>query len=180
MADLPRLNGVIRAFESGHPAFATFSHVSSESAIALQGSGYDGVVFESEHNMWDGPILRDALQYLLNRGQIVRASSVAPAITPIVRIPPNGMEKNQFFAKQALDLGAFGIVWPHVSTVEQAYNAVAACRYPRIRTDPSMNLPGSVAMVQQRPYGIGGCHNRNTTSAPMFGRWRPTVSSWSC
>jgi len=136
MTDLPRLNGVIRAFESGHPAFATFSHVSPESAIALQGSGYDGVVFETEHNMWDGPMLRDALQYLLNRGQIARAGSVAPAITPLVRIPPNGMEKNQFFAKQALDLGAFGIVWPHVSTVEQAYNAVAACRYPRMRNQP--------------------------------------------
>jgi 2-keto-3-deoxy-L-rhamnonate aldolase RhmA len=28
----------------------------------------------------------------------------------------------------------YGIVWPHISTVEEAYNAVAACRYPRLKT----------------------------------------------
>jgi 4-hydroxy-2-oxoheptanedioate aldolase len=61
---------------------------------------------------------------------------VAPALTPTVRIPANGVEKNQFLAKQALDLGCYGIVWPHISTVEEAYNAVAACRYPRLKNKP--------------------------------------------
>ncbi|HEY8579932.1 MAG TPA: aldolase/citrate lyase family protein, partial [Beijerinckiaceae bacterium] len=136
MADIPRLNGVIRALESGKPAFATFSPASADAAIALHGTKYDGVVFETEHNVWDGPNVRDALQYLLNRGQIARGGSVAPALTPIVRIPPNGAEKNQFLAKQALDLGAYGIVWPHVSTVDQAYNAVSSCRYPRMKNAP--------------------------------------------
>jgi 4-hydroxy-2-oxoheptanedioate aldolase len=28
------------------------------------------------------------------------------------------------------------VVWPHISTVEEAYNAVAACRYPRLRDKP--------------------------------------------
>src|SRR5215472_7778582 len=130
MPSVPRLNGIIRAFEAGKPAFATFSHASADAAIALHGSKYDGVVFETEHSVWDGLNVRDALQYLLSRGQIAHSASVAPAITPIVRIPPNGAEMNQTYAKQALDLGAFGIVWPHVSTVQQAYNAVAACRYP--------------------------------------------------
>ncbi|MGH6861220.1 MAG: HpcH/HpaI aldolase family protein, partial [Phyllobacterium sp.] len=27
-----------------------------------------------------------------------------------------------------------GVVWPHVSTAEQAYNAVSACRYPRLKS----------------------------------------------
>jgi 4-hydroxy-2-oxoheptanedioate aldolase len=35
-----------------------------------------------------------------------------------------------------LDLGAYGIVWPHISSVEEAYNAVAACRYPRLKSAP--------------------------------------------
>ena len=78
--------------------------------------------------------LRDGLQYLLNRAQIVKAGSLAPAVTPMVRIPVNGVEKGQWHAKQALDLGCYGIVWPHISTVEEAYNAVAACRYPRLKT----------------------------------------------
>jgi 4-hydroxy-2-oxoheptanedioate aldolase len=56
------------------------------------------------------------------------------AVTPIIRIPPNGGEMSQWFAKQVLDIGAYGVVWPHVSTAEEAYNAVAACRYPRPKT----------------------------------------------
>jgi 4-hydroxy-2-oxoheptanedioate aldolase len=94
---------------------------------------------------------------MLNRGQIARAGSVAPGVTPIVRIPPNGGELNQTYAKQALDLGAYGIVWPHVSTVEQAYNAVAACRYPRLkggqRYEPA-GLRGDGPTAAVRYWGI--------------------------
>lgn len=133
---LPRLNGIIRALESGQHAFTTFLPPDVEAAIAVQASKYDGVVFEGEHNAWDIRVLRDCLQYLLNRAQIVKAGSVAPAVTATVRIPPNGNEMNQFFAKQALDLGYYGIIWPHISTVEEAYNAVAACRYPRLKNKP--------------------------------------------
>jgi 4-hydroxy-2-oxoheptanedioate aldolase len=133
MAELPRLNGVIRALSEGRPAFTCFSTADVESAVALATSKYDGVVFEMEHNGYDIRALRDSLQYLLNRGQIAKAGSVAPAVTPFVRIPPNGAEKAQWHAKQALDLGVYGIIWPHISTVEEAYNAVAACRYPRLK-----------------------------------------------
>ena len=41
---------------------------------------------------------------------------------------------SQWLAKQVLDIGVYGVVWPHISTVEEAYNAVAACRYPRPKT----------------------------------------------
>jgi len=136
MATPPHLNGIIRALESGQHAFTTFMPPDAEAAIALQTSKYDGVVFEGEHNGWDIRVLRDCLQYLLNRAQIAKSGSVAPVVTPTVRIPPNGNEKNQFFAKQALDLGYYGIIWPHISTVEEAYNAVAACRYPRLKGKP--------------------------------------------
>ena len=136
MAELPRLNGVIRALEQGNPAFTSFVTADVDSALAFAGSRYDGIVFEMEHNPWDIRALRDSMQYLLNRGQIIQSASLAPAVTPIVRVAANGEEKNQWLAKQALDLGAYGIVWPHISTVDQAYNAVAACRYPRLTTAP--------------------------------------------
>jgi 4-hydroxy-2-oxoheptanedioate aldolase len=133
---LPRLNGMIRALESGAPAFSLFSPIEPDAALALQTSRYDGVVFEGEHQGWDIRALRDSLQYLLNRGGIVRAASLAPQITPMARIPANGAERNQFLAKQALDLGCYGIMWPHISTVAEAYNAVASCRYPRLADKP--------------------------------------------
>src|SRR5690242_315700 len=71
MADLPRLNQVIKAFESGQPAFTTFSPAEIEPAVALAQSKFDGVVYEMEHNFWDARMLRDALQYMLNRRQLV-------------------------------------------------------------------------------------------------------------
>ena len=95
MADLPRLNGIIRALVAGQPAFTCFSPAEIDSAYAISVSKYDGVVFEMEHNPWDGRALRDSLQYMLNRAQIVKSGTLAPAVTPMVRIPVNGIEKGQ-------------------------------------------------------------------------------------
>ncbi len=136
MTEIPRLNGVVAALEAGRPTFTTFTTADIQAAIALSATRYDGIVFEMEHNPWDIRALRDSLQYMLGRAQIAASGSVAPAVTPMVRIPPNGGEMAQWHAKQALDLGVYGVVWPHVSSVDQAYNAVAACRYPRLDSAP--------------------------------------------
>lgn len=140
--ELPRLNGVIQALEQGHPAFLTFSTADVQNAVALTEASYDGVVFEMEHHPLDVQGLRQAMQYMLSRRQIARSGSVAPAVTPFVRIPPNGGEMNQWMAKQVLDSGVYGVIWPHVSTVEQARNAVAACRFPRPASAPNYEPAG--------------------------------------
>jgi 4-hydroxy-2-oxoheptanedioate aldolase len=142
MADIPRLNGIIRALEQGQHAFTAFSPAEIDSALAMSTAKFDGCVFEMEHNPWDGRALRDCLQYMLNRAQIAKAGSIAPAVTPMVRVPVNGIEMAQWHAKQALDIGCYGIVFPHISTVEEAYNAVAACRYPRLKTAPRYEPAG--------------------------------------
>ena len=132
MADLPRLNNVIKALEAGQHALTCFAPAHVDSATAISASKYDGCVFEMEHNPWDSGRLRDCLQYMLNRAQIAKAGLVPP-VTPMVRIPVNGVEMAQWQAKQALDIGCYGIVFPHISTVEEADNAVGACRYPRLK-----------------------------------------------
>ncbi len=142
MAEIPRLNGVIKALEEGKTAFTTFSPADIDSAAALAASPLDGVVFEMEHGPFDPPNLRDALQHMLSRRQILDSGTLAPAVTPMVRIPPNGGEMNQWIAKQVLDLGIYGIVFPHISTVDEAWNAVRACRYPRLQEEPDYNPPG--------------------------------------
>jgi 4-hydroxy-2-oxoheptanedioate aldolase len=131
---IPRLNGAIRALEQGQPAFVTFSSADIGSAQSIGDAAYDAVVFEMEHDPYDIQTLRQCLQYMLNRRQIVQSGTLAPAVTPFVRIPPNGGELNQWIAKQVLDSGVYGVIWPHVSTVEDARNAVVACRYPRPKT----------------------------------------------
>ncbi len=142
MAEIPRLNTMIRALEEGRVPVATFSPPTVDSAVALSDAGYDGVIFESEHNPFDMYVLRDCLQYLLNRRQIVDRGSIVPAVTPMVRVPVNGADMNQWIPKQVLDIGAYGIVFPRVSTVEQAYNAVSACRYPRPKSAPHYEPEG--------------------------------------
>ena len=142
---MPRLNRVISGLAAGGHVFASFVAPDPAVAVEFGTTGYDGLVFETEHKPWDVIALRDSFQYLLNRRQIFTADSLAAPVTPLVRIPANGVERSQWHAKQALDLGAYGIVWPHITSVEEAYNAVAACRYPR--------LPGT---LRHEPAGLRG------------------------
>lgn len=158
-----RLNGIIRAWEQGKVAFTAFSKIDKQSAIDMSDAPYDGIVFEMEHNPYDVSALGDSLQYLLNRKQIATSGSVAPQVTPLARIPANGVEMNQSFAKQVLDRGVYGVITPHVATVEQAYNAVASCRYARpknaplyepkgVRGDGPMNASRYWGLTQQEYY----------------------------
>jgi len=141
--NLPRLNGVIRAFEQGKPAFTTFTPTEAGAATALRSAPYDGVVFEMEHLPYDVRGLVDGLQYLLDRRQIATSGSLAPAVTPLARIPANGGEMNQWQAKQVLDQGVYGVLWPHINTVAEARNAVVACRYARPPGSPYFE-PGGI------------------------------------
>lgn len=165
MPAIPRLNSVIGALERGQVAITTFvSPPTVDNAIAVSAVPYDGVIFESEHSPYDIRELRDGLQYLLNRRQILERGTLAPAVTPLIRVPVNGSEMNQWLAKQVLDIGAYGVVWPRISTVEEAYNAVAACRYPRpagatayepagLRGDYPANAARYWGLTQQEYYG---------------------------
>ena len=163
MAAMPRLNNVIRALEHGEIPVTVFAPPTVDSAVALSVAPYDGIIFEAEHNAYDIKDLRDCLQYMLNRRQIVEQGTVVPSVTPLIRIPPNGAEMNQWCAKQVLDIGAYGVVWPHISTIQEAYNAVAACRYPRalsaaayepagLRGDAPANAARYWGLTQQEYY----------------------------
>jgi 4-hydroxy-2-oxoheptanedioate aldolase len=143
MTAIPRLNTVIRTLEQGQIAMTTFvSPPTIDNAVAVSGAPYDGAIFECEHNPYDITELRNAMQFMLSRRQILDGGTLAPAVAPLVRIPVNGGDMNQWLAKQVLDIGAYGVVWPRVSTVEEAYNAVAACRYPRPRSAPAYEPAG--------------------------------------
>jgi 4-hydroxy-2-oxoheptanedioate aldolase len=136
MSKIPRLNGIIGALTNSGVAFSTFASMDVQTGITIATSKFDGVVYEGEHNPWDIVGLRDAMQFMLNRREIAASGLIAPTVTPLARIPVNGVEQGQWHAKQALDTGVYGVVWPHISTVEEAYNAVAACRYPRLNSAP--------------------------------------------
>ena len=91
-----RLNTVIALLEQGQTPITVFSPPTIESAIEFATTKYDGVVFEAEHNPYDIKALRDCLQYLLNRKQIVERGSVSPAVTPIIRIRRANLSRSFF------------------------------------------------------------------------------------
>jgi 4-hydroxy-2-oxoheptanedioate aldolase len=136
------LNGIIKTLEAGKHAMVSFATADTANAQLYATEAYDGIVFEMEHGGYDIRNLRDCLQYMLTRRQLVESASLAPAVTPMVRIPPNGIEMNQWIAKQVLDAGVYGIIWPHVSTVAEALSAVAACRYARPDSAPRLEPKG--------------------------------------
>ena len=158
MSEIPRLNGVVGALARGEVAITTFvSPPTVEGVLAVAGARYDGIILEAEHNPYDIKELRDCLQYMLNRREIADGGTIAPAVTPLVRIPVNGSDMNQWIAKQVLDIGAYGVVWPRISTVEEAYNAVAACRYPRPGGSPRaepLGLRGDYPVHAARYWGL--------------------------
>ena len=155
MAELPRLNGIIKQLEEGKVAFIGSAGADPS---ALIGSAFDGALFEMEHGPYDINRLQDGMQYMLDRRQIAMSGSVAPAITPIVRVPPNSGEAN-WIAKQVLDIGVYGIIWPHIDTVEDARNAVAAMRYPKREGHPKrepFGLRGDSPGTAARYWGVTG------------------------
>jgi 4-hydroxy-2-oxoheptanedioate aldolase len=45
-----RLNGIIRAWEQGKPAYMAFAKLDKQTAIEMSDAPYDGIVYEMEHN----------------------------------------------------------------------------------------------------------------------------------
>ncbi len=128
-----RLNKVIELLEAGQVVFGGGMVWTGniDEAMAYADLGYDFLIFEMEHEGFDLPGLRLSLQFLLNRKQIVAQGALQPDVVPFVRVPPNARERNQWVIKQALDTGVYGLIVPHMDTVEQAKAAVIASRYPQ-------------------------------------------------
>ncbi len=137
-----RLNGIIAALESGERPIMVFGRAEREEAIQYGLSPLDGVLFEMEHAPYSASELKDAMQFLMNRRRMIEGNSLRPQVTPFVRIPANGIEMNMWMAKQVLDQGVYGVVFPHISTAEQAYNAISSCRYPRPKGAPNFEPKG--------------------------------------
>ena len=129
-----RYNKVIELLEQGKPVFSSeiVRNGDLDELMLLAESRYDMAIIEMEHEGLSFPTLRVSLQYLLNRKRIAEKESVQPDVIPMVRVPPNAREQNQWIIKQTLDAGAYGLVVPHVSTVEDARAAAVAARYPQV------------------------------------------------
>ncbi len=129
-----RYNKAIQLLEEGKPVFGTglIWNGNLDEMTYFADSDYDLVMIEMEHEGLSFNNLRTSLQFLLNRKRVAGADSLQADPTPVVRIPPNTREQNQWVIKQALDTGVYGLILPHLDTVEGAMSAVRAARYPQV------------------------------------------------
>lgn len=105
-----------KRLRAGETAIGGLLSISSPAvAEIMAGAGFDWVLIETEHSPFTLESLQSILMAFNGRDTV-----------PLVRVPWN----DQVIIKQVLDLGAEGIMVPHVGSPEEARQAVAACRYP--------------------------------------------------
>jgi 4-hydroxy-2-oxoheptanedioate aldolase len=157
---MPRLNKVIGLLEQGKVAFTPFASAGSiTDAYAAAVSPFDGVFFEMEHSPFTPQDLRLSLQFMLNRKQIAESGSVAPQVVPMVRVPVNGRERNNWLIKQVLDIGVYGVVCPMINTPDDAINTLKACRYIQMRgaaDKEPVGMRGHAPNNAVRYWGVSG------------------------
>ncbi len=134
MPDVIRYNKAIDLLEQGKTVFASglVWNGNLDDLMFIADSDYDMVMVEMEHEGFSLNDLRVSLQFLLNRQRLAAKGNIQPDVVPLVRIPPNSREHNQWIIKQALDTGVYGLVLPHLNTVEEAQAAVVSARYPQV------------------------------------------------
>lgn len=86
-------------------------------ALAAKTCGFDGLFFDLQHGVIPEHEISQMAVAAMNVG-----------VAPLVRVP----EKDYAAALRMLDNGALGIIMPEVTTVEDARNSVAACKYPPV------------------------------------------------
>ncbi len=129
-----RLNRTIETLDRGEATFGIFNgDFSLANARSLTSSGLDFVLIDMEHGPWSSETLQAFLLGMTDKASIVRNGHLQMAVPPIVRVPQNGREMLDFIVKQALDMGAFGIMFPFINNRDEAVHAVASMRYPRPR-----------------------------------------------
>ena len=138
-----RLNKMIELWEQGKPAFGSFARFRDAGGAQYYASSQqDFVIFDLEHGPTDFGELRTFLQFMLDRGALLKKGNLQPDVVPLARIPSNGAERNQWVIKQVLDMGVYGFMSPHIPTPEDARALVANSRYPQKLGAPDMDPLG--------------------------------------
>jgi len=103
---------------------------------ALNKPMIDFVMVCMEHYPYEIAELREFIQGMVSRREVLVKGNLQPNAATFVRIPPEGADPVHAYIKQALDIGAHGIVVPHVRTAAEALKVVQSCRYAQPSTSP--------------------------------------------
>jgi len=120
----------------GERAIGCCLNVNSPHLVELAGAlGFDWIFIDCEH----GSMTETDVEHMVRGAE-------AFGLTPIVRVPTNSASEILRF----LDLGAMGIVVPHVDNAADARKAAAAAKYP-----PLGQRGSNYGTGRNNNYGIG-------------------------
>jgi len=137
------LNKIISKLERGNIVsgiWVSSLHPSNAAGIVLQ-NGFpkneesltrpmiDFIIIDMEHGPFDMVELRNFLLALNSKREVYIKGNLQPNIATLVRIAAEGNESVHSMIKQVLDVGAHGVVVPHIRTAAEAEKVVSACRY---------------------------------------------------
>jgi 2-keto-3-deoxy-L-rhamnonate aldolase RhmA len=111
-----RKNRVKSVFREGKLAIGTYVGLADPQIVEIIGlAGFDAAFIDMEHTDFTLPLITE----------MIRAADLA-GVTSLVRVPDNDAK----LILRLLDMGAEGIIVPHIEGLEGAKRAVAAVRYP--------------------------------------------------
>ena len=111
-----RRNRVKKVMAEGKLALGAYVALADPQIVEIIGlAGYDAAFIDMEHTTFDLPLV----------SEMIRSAELV-GVTSIVRVPGNDAN----LILRLLDMGAEGIIIPHVEGVEGAKRAVDAVRYP--------------------------------------------------
>ena len=131
-----RQNNIRARLAQGRAAIGCCLNINSPHLVELAGAiGFEWVFIDCEHGSMSETDVEN----------MVRAAE-AFGVTPVVRVPSNSASEILRF----LDLGAMGIVVPHVDNEADAIRAAAAAKYP-----PLGQRGSNYGTGRNNNYGIG-------------------------
>lgn len=111
-----RPNRVKRVMGEGKLALGTYVTFADPQVVEIIGlAGFDAAFIDMEHTDFDLPLI----------SQMIRAADLA-GVTSVIRVPDNDAK----LILRLLDIGAEGIIVPHIDGLAGAKRAVDAVRYP--------------------------------------------------
>lgn len=129
-AQTGRVNKIVELLDAGKPVFGIFSGPKTpQSAVAQTRHGADFIFYSMESGPFDVPGMQVYMQFLLEREALATSTSNEHPV--ITRIPPirDGRVEAQDRIKRVLDAGAYGLVFPHVDSAEDAVHGARSMRF---------------------------------------------------
>jgi 4-hydroxy-2-oxoheptanedioate aldolase len=109
-------NPIHDTLKAGRPSIGSWLNLGSPLAAEVMAStGFDWLVVDAEHTAYDMELIAHTIRAIEARGAI-----------PLVR----SWDHDPVTIARLLDVGAWGLVFPHISTPEQAAKVAHAMRYP--------------------------------------------------